>query len=650
MLTFAHIFENCSQDSSSVLAVVDNVFRQLSSVVPRITTVFMRADNAGCYHAALTLTSLKEIASKHNITLSRIDCSDPQGGKGSCDRKSATIKNKIRTYVNSGHDVETPCQMKEAIESSGGIAGLRVILCGGLPSQSSDVKWQGISFLNNFEIENEGIRVWRSFAVGRSKLILWKDLDKSAHPHQELNVIEESSVKENFVPVKSRRVESSLRNKNKNDDESDDEELGKNDDEYTKLFMCPEDGCIKTYHRLSSLEKHLDVGKHSYALENMTFFDKAALGYAERLEQGATSAPTFIELPPDHQDVSVDLSSNFSFADSLHQLEQEGPEDISALPMEWALKSSSTKTRLTKEQKKYLMELYQQGERTGQKISAESASKSLRRARDEDGNRIFEMDDFLTPKQVASFFSRVTAKLIIPEEIEDIIEDSEQARDDVEATREDVLSNMEQEVIDILAIQHPIMFDNLNLCNIVTQSKSKLDKFSVNVLESICNSFDFMSENKLVKYLIDGASVVGLGFVIGYVVGWLFDTEPDYDTDDDDTEPDETRSMYIAKYFDKQHADQERIRHDKAMEEYEKEMGAWRKRRQQYQDWLESEYLKKKQADENLNSTDQALSLYKAHPDFNLEEPEFHYTPSASQKKYEIAYVAGGMGLVVYGA
>ena len=112
-----------------------------------------------------------------------------------------------------------------------------------------------------------------------------------------------------------------------------------------------------------------------------------------------------------------------------------------------------------------------------------------------------------------------------------------------------------------------------------------------------------------------------------------------------------TGSMYLAKYFDKKHVDQERIRHDKAMEEYEKEMGAWRKRRQQYQDWLESEYLKKKQADENLNSTDQALSLYKkAHPDFDLEEPEFHYTPSASQKKYEIAYVAGGMGLVVYGA
>ena len=57
-----------------------------------------------------------------------------------------------------------------------------------------------------------------------------------------------------------------------------------------------------------------------------------------------------------------------------------------------------------------------------------------------------------------------------------------------------------------------------------------------------------MSENKLVKSLMNVASVVGL-FVIGYGVGWLFDTKPDYDTyfdtdsdtDDDDTEPDNTR-------------------------------------------------------------------------------------------------------------
>ena len=105
-----------------------------------------------------------------------------------------------------------------------------------------------------------------------------------------------------------------------------------------------------------------------------------------------------------------------------------------------------------------------------------------------------------------------------------------------------------------------------------------------------------------------------------------------------------TGSTYLAKYLDGKHADEEKIRHDKALEKYEKDMGEWRKKRQEYQDWLETEYLNKKTADENLQSTDHAFTLYaKAHPDFNLTEPKFNYKPSNRQKQYELLYVGGGM-------
>ena len=33
------------------------------------------------------------------------------------------------------------------------------------------------------------------------------------------------------------------------------------------LFTCPEDGCVKSFQRFSSLQKHLDGGSHRYALE-----------------------------------------------------------------------------------------------------------------------------------------------------------------------------------------------------------------------------------------------------------------------------------------------------------------------------------------------------------------------------------------------
>lgn len=37
MLTFVHIFKSCTQDSSSVLAVIEDVFKQMKAVTPQIT-------------------------------------------------------------------------------------------------------------------------------------------------------------------------------------------------------------------------------------------------------------------------------------------------------------------------------------------------------------------------------------------------------------------------------------------------------------------------------------------------------------------------------------------------------------------------------------------------------------------------------------
>lgn len=110
-----------------------------------------------------------------------------------------------------------------------------------------------------------------------------------------------------------------------------------------------------------------------------------------------------------------------------------------------------------------------------------------------------------------------------------------------------------------------------------------------------------------------------------------------------------TGSMYLAKSLDKQHEDEERIRHDKSLEAYQKQMGEYEKKRQAYQDWLTKEYTDKKIADENLDSTDQAFVLYKkAHPDINFNidyKPQFkdYYKPSSKQKQYEMIYVGGGM-------
>jgi hypothetical protein len=49
-------------------------------------------------------------------------------------------------------------------------------------------------------------------------------------------------------------------------------------------------GCVKSFQRFSSLEKLLDFGKHTYALERETFFDEALLSYPTKLEIHRLSA------------------------------------------------------------------------------------------------------------------------------------------------------------------------------------------------------------------------------------------------------------------------------------------------------------------------------------------------------------------------
>jgi hemerythrin superfamily protein len=115
-----------------------------------------------------------------------------------------------------------------------------------------------------------------------------------------------------------------------------------------------------------------------------------------------------------------------------------------------------------------------------------------------------------------------------------------------------------------------------------------------------------------------------------------------------------TGSMYLAKYFDKKHEDKERIRHDKALEKYQRDMGEWQKEKQKYDEWLSENYMNKKQADENLSEVDNAFVLYskasKVAAEKLMNKPDFknYYSPSQTQKKYEIIYTVGAMGLTVY--
>jgi len=89
--TFIPIIEECSQDANAVVQVLHHTLKTLKAEHPEILRAVLRQDNAGCYHGMGMLTAcLMGVATRIDAT--RVDFSDPQGGKGPCDGKVTTIK------------------------------------------------------------------------------------------------------------------------------------------------------------------------------------------------------------------------------------------------------------------------------------------------------------------------------------------------------------------------------------------------------------------------------------------------------------------------------------------------------------------------------------------------------------------------------
>lgn len=109
--------------------VMADVLQQLKIKIPQLEFVYYRQDNAGCFHCGTTIVNARVIGKQYGVTIKRLDFSEPQGGKGPCDRKAATIKSHMRIHLNSGNDIEMPTQMKDAILSSGGVSVVNVMLC-----------------------------------------------------------------------------------------------------------------------------------------------------------------------------------------------------------------------------------------------------------------------------------------------------------------------------------------------------------------------------------------------------------------------------------------------------------------------------------------------------------------------------------------
>lgn len=153
--------------------------------------------------------------------------------------------------------------------------------------------------------------------------------------------------------------------------------------------------------------------------------------------------------------------------------------------MGWALKSSRTqRTRGTESQKQYLTAVFQTGEQTGHKAVPNNVSKLMRKVRNADSSFTFDALSYLTSQQVASFFSRLVAKKVVPVQYE---EDEDEYEGETEKMQEQSIQDLSTKVMIEISLQHPIMYGTHNICELV--ACSKLSKSLEQMLQDICNYY-----------------------------------------------------------------------------------------------------------------------------------------------------------------
>lgn len=99
-----------------MLSILENLLSIIKQGNPEVNKVYLRSDEAGCYHNSKLVSSFQELRHRLGIVIVRYDHSEPQSGKDMCDRILCPMKAAIRRYCNEGHDIISAKDMYTALK------------------------------------------------------------------------------------------------------------------------------------------------------------------------------------------------------------------------------------------------------------------------------------------------------------------------------------------------------------------------------------------------------------------------------------------------------------------------------------------------------------------------------------------------------
>lgn len=166
------------------------MLQQLKRTDTNLTSVYIRADNAGCYKGTDLLLAAEQIYKNTGVIVRRIDFSDSQSGKSHCDRMASVIKANVRRFINEKNDCVTSSDFVDGAKST---RYTTVMACRVASSSTTKkIRWPGIQNFNNIQYEfvsdelsrrlqgselEVKVTVWRAFSIGPGQLFQWSRLN-----------------------------------------------------------------------------------------------------------------------------------------------------------------------------------------------------------------------------------------------------------------------------------------------------------------------------------------------------------------------------------------------------------------------------------------------------------------------------------------
>ena len=254
---YIHLVNSCRQDGFAVLSILENLLSTIKPGNPEVTKVYLRSDEAGCYHNSKLLSSFQDLGYCLGIEIVRYDHSKPQSGKDICDRILCPMKAAIRRYCNEGLDVVSAQDMYTALKERP-VKGTTATVCA-IQEQYATLEISKIpnySNLHNFKFTHKSLRVWKAFNVGPGKFIPWNDI--VICPQTKTILLDEIP----FFPNTARRFALKKQSKAHVNEE--------------KLYKCTEISCTEEFQSQADLDLHMNLFDHRTMLQPMSecLYDK----------------------------------------------------------------------------------------------------------------------------------------------------------------------------------------------------------------------------------------------------------------------------------------------------------------------------------------------------------------------------------------